>query len=356
MASSPSMSRFGGDVIDYTLGTSESHDSDLTLDDTAAVVYRCFVAGPASVRDCAATTGLDVATVGEQVIALERWNLLRRSTDGEAVRWEAVPPEIAAASMLRPMRTLRDRVTDATDGLTRTLGMLVANYRAAARDVPVTDLLPAGRETFADADSARQRLTELAAATEFLVLSMSTSADALDVLTDDPELDEALIRRGVDYRVLWPHAIRRRPRAADQLARLAEGGAQVRTAAAVPYRAVVLDRSSVFLATGPGGVLVRDPLVIELVERTFWHGWETALPVRDGTAEDELIEDIERTILAGLAEGRTDEAIARKLSISTRTLRRYLSLLSERLGVETRFQLGVRSAALSRLLDSQVDA
>jgi DNA-binding NarL/FixJ family response regulator len=42
-----------------------------------------------------------------------------------------------------------------------------------------------------------------------------------------------------------------------------------------------------------------------------------------------------------LATGLTDEAISVRLGISTRTIRRRLAAIMRRLGVRTRFQLGV---------------
>ncbi|WP_223268058.1 helix-turn-helix domain-containing protein [Streptosporangium nondiastaticum] len=42
-----------------------------------------------------------------------------------------------------------------------------------------------------------------------------------------------------------------------------------------------------------------------------------------------------------LAEGRTDEAIAKRLGVSRRTARRIATGLMERLGARSRFQVGV---------------
>lgn len=53
------------------------------------------------------------------------------------------------------------------------------------------------------------------------------------------------------------------------------------------------------------------------------------------------IEDA-RFILECLARGQTDDAIARSLGISTRTLNRRMARMMDALGAQTRFQLGIR--------------
>lgn len=74
-------------------------------------------------------------------------------------------------------------------------------------------------------------------------------------------------------------------------------------------------------------------------------------------SDDRLPQKMEVAILRELAEGRTDEAISRRLGISSRTLRRYLSAMLETFGVDTRFQLGmaaVRHGVIA--VDEGVDA
>lgn len=58
-------------------------------------------------------------------------------------------------------------------------------------------------------------------------------------------------------------------------------------------------------------------------------------------------------IIDGLARGMTDEAIARSLGISSRTINRRTTLLMEAVGAHSRFQLGLR---LTPELRGAVDA
>jgi len=58
---------------------------------------------------------------------------------------------------------------------------------------------------------------------------------------------------------------------------------------------------------------------------------------------------LERSIVRLLATGAKDDAVARQLGLSVRTLRRGIAELMERLKATSRFQLGVRVAALGWL-------
>ncbi|MCE6998548.1 helix-turn-helix transcriptional regulator [Saccharothrix sp. S26] len=52
-----------------------------------------------------------------------------------------------------------------------------------------------------------------------------------------------------------------------------------------------------------------------------------------------------RKLLLLMAAGATDRAIARELGVSERTICRRIALLQLKLGVRTRFQLGVLAAS-----------
>lgn len=57
--------------------------------------------------------------------------------------------------------------------------------------------------------------------------------------------------------------------------------------------------------------------------------------MQDDTAaqrhDDELLSPLERSLLAGLADGLSMDAVARRCGLSTRTLRRHMRLICDRL-------------------------
>lgn len=89
-----------------------------------------------------------------------------------------------------------------------------------------------------------------------------------------------------------------------------------------------------------GYVLLRDPLVVRLYSAYFDLAWRHAVPVPNaaggadaGDADDPRLVDL-------LELGLKDEAIARHLGVSLRTVRRRVARLMSVNGVDTRFQLG----------------
>ena len=107
-------------------------------------------------------------------------------------------------------------------------------------------------------------------------------------------------------------------------------------------------------AAGQGEALVvRGSLLVDAFVRLFELQWELALPIADvarggddgadGLGGDVLTE-VERRLVAMLSSGMTDEAMARAIGLSHRTVQRRLADLARRVGAEGRFQLGVQAA------------
>jgi DNA-binding CsgD family transcriptional regulator len=151
-----------------------------------------------------------------------------------------------------------------------------------------------------------------------------------------------------------PHTARRQREALRHMTLLGDLGAQVRTAAVIPGRLILLDEDTAVVPTGNGGAaLLRDPTVVTFLSVIFDHIWEHARPVGGGDAAAEVFEDVEVAILRHLERGRSDEFISRRLGISTRTLSRYLAGMCDKLRVETRFQLGMAAARLDLFGDGE---
>ncbi|WP_344743196.1 helix-turn-helix transcriptional regulator [Streptosporangium vulgare] len=84
------------------------------------------------------------------------------------------------------------------------------------------------------------------------------------------------------------------------------------------------------------------PPLIALFEQT----WGAASPLGEERRRDEKgLSGQEREVLRLLSTGLTDEAVARRLDVSVRTLRRVTAELMERLDARSRFQAGYLAAA-----------
>ncbi|GAA3125221.1 hypothetical protein GCM10020254_85650 [Streptomyces goshikiensis] len=134
--------------------------------------------------------------------------------------------------------------------------------------------------------------------------------------------------------------------------RLAQAGAEIRTVPSLPLHMSIADGESALLSTSAhtsrqGAVLIREPSALVGLHALFSHLWDegtspAAAANEAGEASDYSAQ--ERALLRFLADGLTDEAVARKLGISLRSERRMISGLSERFGAHSRFQLGLQAA------------
>ena len=149
----------------------------------------------------------------------------------------------------------------------------------------------------------------------------------------------------------------RRPGAGRYLEALAGAGAEVRVAVSVPLHLMIIDRELTVMWAGigtdrrRGDVAMHGPLIASCFVQVFEHTWTAAAPripgdpARRANAVQEYTPQ-EREVLTLLATGAKDESIARRLGVSERTLRRLMTQLVEKLGVESRFAAGVQAARL----------
>lgn len=175
-------------------------------------------------------------------------------------------------------------------------------------------------------------------------------------IEDENEFDDLLqcfhvpVDRGIRLRIVLPHRCRSHLRSRAAMKRLIEAGAEVRTVSRVPQSLMVFDNELSVLGCGAADdcvvTRVRAQDVVKFLIDHFLHLWDTANPVdvaEFGYAEaaDSLQQDIAKL----MAQGYTDEAVARRLGMSVRTCRRHIAALMGSLDAVSRFQAGVRAAS-----------
>ena len=174
---------------------------------------------------------------------------------------------------------------------------------------------------------------------------------ALDAATMQANVDR--IRRGSPQRALYPATVLDAADGGRWMAQWAEVGEEQRVLPTTETEFAVFGSTAVVALAAwddpsRGYAIIRDPLVIRLYSAYFALGWASAGPVATlsggggvggvgGAGDAPLVELLEL--------GLKDEAIARHLGVSLRTVRRHIAALMEVNGVDTRFQLG---AALAR--------
>jgi DNA-binding CsgD family transcriptional regulator len=167
--------------------------------------------------------------------------------------------------------------------------------------------------------------------------------------------------RDVAHRTVYDADVLRDGSRLASIARCAERGEQSRSFGGVPLTMLVSDDEAALivlperggtasaLAVYPSGLL--DGL-IELFE-SFWRiGLPMAAPQAGtgtrgrsaGPGSAATIDADELRLMQLLATGLTDGVVARTMGVSERTLHRRLSRLQQRMGVQSRFQLGLHAA------------
>ncbi|ASU80462.1 LuxR family transcriptional regulator [Actinopolyspora erythraea] len=165
------------------------------------------------------------------------------------------------------------------------------------------------------------------------------------------------LAEGVEYQVLYDRSALARPPQLDTTRRMVDLGEQARVVHCAPMKLLVVDDSFGLLPLTGGpdelesAVLLRDSAMLTSLIRVFEDLWRLAAPLHASAAgtEADVPSDEERWILSLLASGATDEAIGRLMGFSSRTAHRRVRELVTRLGVETRFQAGVRAVKLGWL-------
>ncbi|MEU9979941.1 helix-turn-helix domain-containing protein [Streptomyces sp. NPDC050856] len=173
---------------------------------------------------------------------------------------------------------------------------------------------------------------------------------------DDGTALAALLARGVTVRAVLERPAPAEPEPPGWLTALVDQGLRVRVATGVPAGLITVDRRvallppgdpadprAAALVVGDGPAPLRDALV-----PLFETVWERATPL-DGGRDGAVSERQQRELLALLAAGLKDEAIARRLGVHVHTARRRISRLLEALDARTRFQAGARATSLGWL-------
>ncbi|MFG3288675.1 response regulator transcription factor [Streptomyces sp. NPDC048179] len=249
----------------------------------------------------------------------------------------AVDPRVAIRALIRRRET-------ESELLAATAEEMATAYEAGLLREEPTRLI----EVASGEGAIAARLEEMYARAEHEVCLFDTPpylappASQLDSQAD-------LLRRGIVSRGIYAASGLEDPDVLSRTWKMVELGEQARVLPSVPLKLLVVDGRRAMLpltSSAAGGycaVVVWHSAVTEALQKLFELAWQQATPLGRPEGNGELTED-EQTLTRLLAAGMKDEAVARHLGVSLRTLRRRVSDLQERLGAASRFQLGLRAA------------
>ncbi|MFI6057606.1 helix-turn-helix domain-containing protein [Streptomyces sp. NPDC051286] len=321
----------------------------LGLDKPTEAVYRAMLSRPRDDAEALAERlGISEEAVREAWDRLCELSLVQYAADcptGASTPPRAVNPEVGLDYLLA-----QRQAEFALES------QRIAGARAAARQLisEYEDLRPAGApvsvEHLADVDQVRTRLAVLTenVRTEVMVFAPGGAQTEENMAASRP-LNERLLVRGVTMRTIYLDSVRNHPASEAHAKWLTGLGGQVRTVAVLPLRMTIVDRTTAILPvntenSGEGAVALTGQGTLTALCTLFETVWENARPLGQAPRRDEgELDHQEAAALRLLAEGHTDEGIAKRLGVSYRTARRIATVLMDRLGARSRFEAGARA-------------
>ena len=317
----------------------------LGLDATAETVYRAMLAGPDhGVDRLCADLELTQSQVRSALDTLSGLALIRPSHESEG-QLRAVSPDLGMEILLARQQAELAAQQMRLEASRATAAQLIAQY---------ADLRPVGSspgvEQLVGLDRIRDRITQLTRGITSEVMGFSPDgAQTEENLQAARPLDQEALDRGVRMRVVYLDSIRNNAPTVAYADWLAERGGQVRTVATLPTRMIIIDRTTAVIPvtsddTAAGAVVLTGNGTVTALCALFESVWAAARPLGQTPIRDPRgLLPQEQTTLTLLADGHTDDAIAKRLGVSPRTARRIATDLIERLNARSRFEAGVKA-------------
>lgn len=316
----------------------------LGIDPEAVLVYRALLLNPrAPLADIAAELSLSEDQLRVAVHALTAHSLVRKSQiDAVAIR--PISPDVALGSLLAKLETDLRRRREELRRLRVDVATFAEDYRST-RDAATTAHL----ELLDTRDSVLTRLGEMILTVRREAVAFVTNRPTPEALEQARPDDTSLMERGITVRNLYLDSVRNSRENMAYLRWFHDQGAQLRTVPTLPVRMIVHDRRVALVAHDPedpslGAVVIRGAGMLAALNALFDDCWDSGEPLFEKAERDDApLTSTERKLLRLLGSGSKDEALARQLGVSVRTARRTIAELSERLGADSRFELGANA-------------
>ncbi|WP_239406258.1 LuxR C-terminal-related transcriptional regulator [Frankia sp. Cj3] len=344
----------------------------LGLDDVALAAYRLWLRQEdLTTEDVSLTLRLPTSIITRARDRLIELSLLVMSREHPG-RLVAVHPEVPLEQLLRQQH---DQLIHRQEQLIRArlqVNTLVADYLQGRQIGGHGEAV----ERLDGADAVEIKARELLARAEREVLMLHTQPGREPPLTaTSTQAVRGALERGITMRGIYSRGTRSGGMTAARIRNIAAHGLDLRVIDASPADFAIVDRqiALVLLTLDPydsHALLLREPALTNLAVMLFDHLWKFAEPLEAGrnalgtisggdpaggdpanrdtddhdSAEPEEPTESERVLLRLLSLGAKDEAAARHLGVSVRTVRRMIADLMRRMDARSRFQAGILAA------------
>lgn len=306
------------------------------VDEFDEKVYRALLRRPdATPADLASIVDCPVDGIGAALERLSQLGLVRAAPGGG---YSPNDPEPALAALVH-------RRTAELDAIRAAAVDLAADFRVCRLRANPEQLV----EVVAGTQEIYRRTMELYQNATSEVMAFERPPYAVPPDFDEAAAELPLLERGVLLRVVYSAEALAAREKFDTVRALAEHGERARTLPALPLKLMIVDRraarvslTSDVYATENVAIIHASGLLDALIA-LFEAYWERAHPVGGGRVPAELSEE-EAKVLAMLGAGFKDEAIARNLRTSMRTVGRRVERILAALNAATRFQAGAQAA------------
>ncbi|MFD9723230.1 helix-turn-helix transcriptional regulator [Streptomyces sp. NPDC059072] len=317
----------------------------LGLDAVAESVYRGILADLRDVPELCLRLGLSEESVRSALDRLSEMALVRVSTE-DATQLHAVSPHVGMELLLARQQADLATRQQQLEASRAAATQLILEYDGGRASAPADP----GVRYLDGIESIRDHLSTLLSQVsgELLTFAPGGPQTAANMAASRP-LNQQLLQRGVQMRTVYLDSIRGCPDTMQYARWLTEQGCQVRTVPSLPNRMIIYDRASAIIAadtgnTGAGAVEVTSQGMVTTLHTLFETVWQSAEPLESRPAADPgALTRQQAEALRLLALGCTDETIAHRLGVSSRTARRIASGLMTFLGAGSRFQAGVHA-------------
>jgi sugar-specific transcriptional regulator TrmB/DNA-binding CsgD family transcriptional regulator len=313
--------------------------SEVGVGGDAEDVYRALLVSPgATLADLRRRTGLGPSRLRNALGELERRAMVSRRS-GVPARYQPGPPEVVVEALISSREHELDRVR-------LEIAELAALRRVAPEQQRVTELV----EILTTREGYAERWTQLQMATHESLEVFVRPPFAQQRLDEHESLQAGLVARGVASRAIYDQDALRYPGMLDHIAHATAAGEQARVVSRLPMKVTLSDRRTAlvpFVQMDPeapigAGLTVHESTLLDALIALFDAYWERATPIGREVESSPAVSGVdEANVLALLAAGLKDEAIAAELGVSTQTIRRRITAIERRLGVTTRFQAGL---------------